>query len=56
MIFTPKIIFGFPVYNLNTDEASAIANLLPATVLTATIRKGLQCPSRKTLNTNSPTV
>jgi hypothetical protein len=35
MIFTPNIIFGFPVYNLNTVEASAIANLLPATVLMA---------------------
>jgi len=23
MTFTPKIIFGFPVYNLNADEASA---------------------------------
>ena len=35
MIFTPKVIFGFPVYNLNTVEASAILNLLPATVLMA---------------------
>jgi hypothetical protein len=25
MIFTPKIIFSFTVYNLNTGEASAIA-------------------------------
>ena len=56
MIFTPKVIFGFPVYNLNTVEASAIANLLPATVLMAIIRKGSQCPSRTTLNTNSPIV
>jgi hypothetical protein len=56
MIFTPKIIFGFPVYNLNTGEASAIANLLPATVLTALIRKGSQCPGRTTFNTNSPIV
>jgi hypothetical protein len=32
MIFTPKIIFGSPVYNLKTGEASAIANLIPATV------------------------
>jgi len=23
MTFTPKTIFGFPVYNLNTGEASA---------------------------------
>jgi hypothetical protein len=30
MTFTPKTIFSFPVYNLNTGEASAIANLLPA--------------------------
>jgi hypothetical protein len=56
MIFTPKTIFGFPVYNLNTGEASGIANLLPATVLTALIRKGSKCPIRTTLNTNSPIV
>jgi hypothetical protein len=56
MIFNPKTIFGFPVYNLNTGEASAIARLLPATVLTAFIRKGPKCPSRMTLNTNSPIV
>ena len=29
MIFTPKVIFGFPGYNLNTVEASAIAELTP---------------------------
>ena len=40
MIFTPTTIFGFLVYNLNTGEASAIANLLPATILTSLIRKG----------------
>jgi hypothetical protein len=54
MVFTPKTIFGSPVYNLNTGEASAIASLIPATVLTALIRKGSQCPRRTTLNTNSP--
>jgi hypothetical protein len=56
MIFTPKVTFGFPVYNLNTAEASAILNSLPASILMAHIRKGSQCPSRTTLNTNSPTV
>ena len=56
MIFTPKVTFGFPVYNLNTVEASAISNLLPASILMAIIMKGSQCPSRTTLNTNSPTV
>jgi hypothetical protein len=40
MIFTPKIIFSFTVYNLNTGEASAIAELPLATVLTALVRKG----------------
>jgi hypothetical protein len=40
MIFTPKVILGFPVYNLNTVEASAISNLLPDTILMAFIRKG----------------
>lgn len=40
MIFTPKVTFGFTVYNLNTAEASAISNLLPATILMAFIRKG----------------
>jgi hypothetical protein len=56
MIFTPKVIFDFPVYSLNTVEASAIANLLPDNVLMALTRKGSQCPRRTTVNTNSPIV
>jgi hypothetical protein len=40
MIFTPKVTFGLPVYNLNTAESSAILNSLPASILMAHIRKG----------------